>query len=161
MPPCPRTRRSPPRGSFNCPRRRSLLLPTTAVESALLQVFILNNLNPFRMNTYKKQAEGAHFAHFWCNVSPFRMNTSKTVSKQITLTPFRINTYEKRGEGGPYFLLPPAEQGYLLTSLLPVARPERGYLRTSSQRKQRRLYRRRIRNRFQLRIMLPQRLRHF
>ena len=60
-------------------------------------------LTLFRMNTYKKQGGGAHFAQFWCNVTPFRINTCKSVSKQRTLTPFRMNTYKKhRGRGGCY-----------------------------------------------------------
>jgi hypothetical protein len=46
----------------------------TSLESTLVEVFILNNLNLFRMNTYKKQGERPLFAQFWCNVSPFRMN---------------------------------------------------------------------------------------
>src|SRR5258708_38328282 len=76
------------------------LLPTILLESTLigtLQVFILNNLKPFRMNTCHAKP---HFAQFWCNVTPFRINTCKSVSKQTTLTSFRINTYEKQGERG-------------------------------------------------------------
>src|SRR5260370_41467833 len=76
------------------------LLPTILLESTLigmLQVFILNNLKPFRMN---KVTKDPHFAQFWCSVTPFRINTCKSVSKQMTLTTFRINTYEKRGGGG-------------------------------------------------------------
>src|SRR2546425_9923472 len=75
-------------------------LPTILLESTLtgtLQVFILNNLKPFRMN---KISKNPHFAQFWCNISPFRINICKTVSKQTTLSTFRINTYEKQGEGG-------------------------------------------------------------
>src|SRR2546425_5946222 len=75
-------------------------LPTILLESTLigkLQVFILNNLKPFRMNQITKSP---HFAQFWCTVNPFRINTCKSVSKQTTLTSFRINTYEKQGEGG-------------------------------------------------------------
>src|SRR5713101_1615473 len=59
------------------------LLPTILLESTLigtLQVFILNNLKPFRMN---KITKSPHFAQFWCTVNPFK-----------------INTYEKQGEGG-------------------------------------------------------------
>ena len=56
----------------------------------VIEVFILNNLKPFRMNTRQ----------FWRSVSPFRINTCKSVSKQSTLSPFRMNTYEKqRGVG--------------------------------------------------------------
>src|SRR6266852_3053401 len=68
----------------------------TPLESTLVEVFILNTLNLFRMNTCRAKP---HFAQFWCNVSPFRINTCKSVSKQMTLTPFRMNTYEKPGEG--------------------------------------------------------------
>src|SRR5260370_9228142 len=69
----------------------------TPPESTLAEVFILNSLNPFRMNTCHGEPR---FAQFLCNVSPFRINTCKSVSKQMTLTPFRINTYEKTGGGG-------------------------------------------------------------
>src|SRR5260370_2195934 len=92
------------------PARRAVLLtaqgsdprflPTILLESTLtgtLQVFILNNLKPFRMNEITKSP---HFAQFWCTVNPFRINTCKSVSKQTTLTSFRINTYEKQGERG-------------------------------------------------------------
>src|SRR5229473_6174232 len=83
-------------------QRRATPLESTLI--GMLQVFILNNLKLFRINTYEKRGgkgrKGAHFAQFWCNVSPFRMNTSKSVSKQRTLTTFRMNTYEKQGEGG-------------------------------------------------------------
>ena len=68
---------------------------STLIET--LQVFILNNLNLFRLNTFSGIRP---FAQFWCNLSPFRINTSKSVSKQTTLTPFRMNTYEKQGGGG-------------------------------------------------------------
>src|SRR5260370_42426082 len=63
----------------------------TPLESTLVEVFILNSLNPFRMNTCRAKP---HFAQFWCNISPFRINTCKSVSKQTTLSTFRINTYE-------------------------------------------------------------------
>src|SRR5213594_103536 len=66
----------------------------TPLESTLVEVFILNSLNPFRMNTCHAKP---HFAQFWCNVTPFRINTCKSVSKQTTLSTFRINTYEKTG----------------------------------------------------------------
>ena len=70
------------------------------LESTLtkdVQVFILNNLKLFRMNTYEKKGEEK------CNVSPFRMNTYESVSKQRILTLFRMNTYEKQaGWGGCY-----------------------------------------------------------
>src|SRR5229473_8676358 len=86
------------------------LCPATLLESTLMgmvQVFILNNLNLFRMNTYKN-------AHFWCNLSPFRINTCKSVSKQTTLSPFRMNTYKKhRGGGGS-----PQTANSLFTELL-------------------------------------------
>src|SRR5260370_40656491 len=62
----------------------------TPQESTLVgmpQVFILNSLKLFRINTYEKRGgkgrKRARFAQFWCN-----------------LNPFRINTYEKQGEGG-------------------------------------------------------------
>src|SRR5260370_14275872 len=90
----------------------------TLLESTLVEVFILNSLNLFRMNTF--------FAQFWCNLSPFRMNTCKSVSKQTTLSPFRMNTYEKTGgRGRVHFpLLTQKNEGSaihhnLLTSLLP------------------------------------------
>src|SRR5712692_2654653 len=86
-----------------CPEQRR----ATPVESTLigmLQVFILNNLKLFRINTYEKRGgkgrKRARFAQFWCNATPFRINTSKSVSKQTTLSTFRINTYEKQGGGG-------------------------------------------------------------
>src|SRR5260370_13096148 len=70
----------------------------TLLESTLVEVFILNSLNLFRMNTF---CGSPRFAQFWCNLSPFRMNTCKSVSKQTTLSPFRMNTYKKhRGGGG-------------------------------------------------------------
>ncbi len=69
----------------------------TSLESTLVEVFILNTLNPFRMNTCRAKP---HFAQFWCNVSSFRINTCKSVSKQMTLSTFRINTYEKTGGWG-------------------------------------------------------------
>jgi hypothetical protein len=75
--------------------------PATPLESTLVDVFILNSLNLFRINA---DLESPHFAQFWCNATPFRINTCKTVSKQTTLTSFRINTYEKtRGWGAPRF----------------------------------------------------------
>src|SRR5260370_33378481 len=53
----------------------------------MLEVFILNNLKLFRINTYEKRGgkgrKRACFAQFWRN-----------------LNPFRINTFEKQGEGG-------------------------------------------------------------
>src|SRR5260370_12838096 len=69
----------------------------TPLKSTLAEVFILNPLNPFRMNTCRAKP---HLAQFWCNVSPFRINTCKSVSKQTTLSAFRINTYEKTGGWG-------------------------------------------------------------
>jgi hypothetical protein len=74
--------------------------PVTSLESTLVEVFIPDNLNLFRMNTYEKQGEWPPFAQFWCIVSPFRMNTCKSVSKQTTLIPFRMNTYEKQAGWG-------------------------------------------------------------
>ncbi len=71
----------------------------TSLESTLVEVFILNSLNPFKMNTCRAKP---HFAPFWCNVSPFRINTCRSVSKQTTLTPFRMNTYEKTGGWGAF-----------------------------------------------------------
>jgi len=82
----------------------------TSLESPLVEVFILNNLNPLRMNT---DSGGPHFAQFWCNVSPFRMNTCKGVSKQWTLTPFRMNTYEKQGGWGGVMVNQISDQGNL------------------------------------------------
>src|SRR5258708_21591646 len=70
----------------------------TLLESTLVEVFILNSLNLFRMNTF---CGSSRFAQFWCNLNPFRINTCKSVSKQTTLSPFRMNTYKKhRGGGG-------------------------------------------------------------
>src|SRR5258708_24157061 len=70
----------------------------TLLESTLTEVFILNSLNLFRMNTFCGSPD---FAQFWCNLSPFRINTCKSVSKQTTLSPFRMNAYKKhRGGGG-------------------------------------------------------------
>ena len=98
--------------SIMCPRHVVLLLQAadvclpsvypeqrrvTPLESTLVEVFILNSLNPFRINTCRAKP---HFAQFWCNISPFRMNTCKSVSKQTTLSTFRINTYEKTGGWG-------------------------------------------------------------
>src|SRR2546425_9226130 len=88
-----------------CPRHVVLLpqaayvcLPSaTFLKSTLVEVFILNSLNPFRINTCRAKP---HFAQFWCNISPFRINTCKSVSKQTTLSTFRINTYEKTGGWG-------------------------------------------------------------
>ena len=87
------------------PRAADVCLPSvypeqrrvTPLESTLVEVFILNTLNPFRMNTCRAKP---HFAQFWCNISPFRINTCKSVSKQTTLSTFRINTYEKTGGWG-------------------------------------------------------------
>src|SRR5260370_11807481 len=80
------------------PQAANVCLPSaTSPESTLAEVFILNSLNPFRLNTCHGEPR---FAQFLCNVSPFRINTCKSVSKQMTLTPFRINTYEKTGGWG-------------------------------------------------------------
>src|SRR6266849_301339 len=80
------------------PPAADVCLPSgTPLESTLAEVFILNSLNPFRMNSCHGKPP---FAQFWCNVSPFRINTCKSASKQTTLTPFRMNTYEKTGGGG-------------------------------------------------------------
>src|SRR2546425_11787915 len=65
-----------------CPRQVVLLpqaayvcLPSaTFLKSTLVEVFILNSLNPFRINTCRAKP---HFAQFWCNISPFRINTCK------------------------------------------------------------------------------------
>src|SRR5713101_1582989 len=80
------------------PPAADVCLPSgTPLESTLAGVFILNSLNPFRMNTCHGKPP---FAQFWCNVSPFRINTCKSASKQTTLTIFRMNTYEKTRGGG-------------------------------------------------------------
>src|SRR5216684_3284257 len=80
------------------PAAAYVCLPSaTLLESTLVDVFILNSLKPFRMNTCHGRTR---FAQFWCNVTPFRINTYKSVSKQTTLTPFRMNTYEKTGGWG-------------------------------------------------------------
>ena len=86
-----------------CPeQRRATPLESTLIE--MLQVFILNNLKLFRINTCEKRGgkgrKRARFAQFWCNLNPFRINTCKSVSKQTTLSTFRINSYEKQGGGG-------------------------------------------------------------
>ena len=69
----------------------------TPPEPTLVEVFILNSLNLFRMNTF---CGSPRFAQFWCNLNPFRINTCKSVSKQTTLSPFRMNTYKKHTGGG-------------------------------------------------------------
>src|SRR5260370_9226 len=70
----------------------------TPLEPTLVEVFILNSLNLFRMNTF---CGSPRFAQFWCNLSPFTINTCKSVSKETNLSPFRMNTYKKhRGGGG-------------------------------------------------------------
>ncbi len=63
--------------------------PITSLESTLLQVFILENLKPFEINTYKKQGEGWSLWLIKCskkvsdgkvcwNLSlPFSVHTSK------------------------------------------------------------------------------------
>src|SRR5260370_6793216 len=91
-----------PRQAVLLPQAADVCLPfvypeqrrATSLESTLAEVFILNSLNPFRMNTCHGEPP---FAQFWCNVSPFRINTCKSVLKQTTLSTFRINTYEKIG----------------------------------------------------------------
>src|SRR5260370_29912161 len=115
-----------------CPEQRR----ATPQESTLVgmpQVFILNSLKLFRINTYEKRGgkgrKRARFAQFWCNLNPFRINTSKSVSKQTTLTPFRMNTYEKTGGwgGSPQTVNNPRaprlrvtfSRPYLVTSLHP------------------------------------------
>src|SRR5260370_36772167 len=80
------------------PKADVCLAAATLLESTLVEVFILNSLNLFRMNTF---CGSPRFAQFWCNLSPFTINTCKSVSKQTTLSPFRMNTYKKhRGGGG-------------------------------------------------------------
>jgi hypothetical protein len=80
-------------GSLLNPPIHLRLPPATPLESTLVDVFILNSLNLFRINS---NLERSHIAQFLCNVSPFRINTSKTASKQATLSTFRINIYEKQ-----------------------------------------------------------------
>src|SRR5258708_4020334 len=81
------------------PAAAYVCLPSASLlESTLVEVFILNSLKAFGMNTCHGRTR---FAQFWCNVTPFKINTYKSVSKQTTLTPFRMNTYEKTGGGGP------------------------------------------------------------
>src|SRR5213593_2043509 len=79
------------------PAAHVCLFSATPPESTLAEVFILNSLNPFRMNACHGRPP---LAQFWCNVSPFRINTCKSASKQTTLSMFRINTYEKTGWWG-------------------------------------------------------------
>src|SRR5260370_4949339 len=105
------------------PKADVCLAAATLLESTLVEVFIRNSLNLFRMNTF---CGSPRFAQFWCNLSPFRMNTCKSVSKQTTLSRFRMNTYEKTGgRGRVHFpLLTQKNEGSaihhnLLTSLLP------------------------------------------
>src|SRR3989442_2017879 len=71
----------------------------TPPESTLAEVFILNSLNPFRMNACHGRPR---LAQFWCNVTLFRINTCKSASKQTTLSIFRINTCEKTGGWGAF-----------------------------------------------------------
>src|SRR6059036_2195694 len=78
------------------------LPPATPLESTLVEVFILNTLNLFRMNADYGRP---HFAQFLCNVNPFRINTCKSVSKQTTLSLFRINPYENQAAPGCGFRL--------------------------------------------------------
>jgi hypothetical protein len=40
------------------PKPCPIITPVTYVESAFVEVFMLNNLNFFRMNTYEKPGEG-------------------------------------------------------------------------------------------------------
>jgi len=76
---CPRLLRASMGHVVLLPQAADVCLPSvypeqrraTSLESTLVEVFILNTLNPFRINT------------------------CKSVSKQTTLTMFRINTYEK------------------------------------------------------------------
>src|SRR5712692_3193456 len=85
---------------FPLPAAADVCLPSgTPLESTLAEVFILNSLNPFRMNSCHGKPP---FAQFWCNVNPFRINTCKSVSKQMTLAPFRMITYEKTGGWGAF-----------------------------------------------------------
>src|SRR2546425_1621695 len=81
------------------PAAHVCLFSATPPESTLAEVFILNSLNPFRMNACHGRPP---LAQFWCNVSPFRINTCKSASKQTTLSMFRINTYEKTGGWGTF-----------------------------------------------------------
>src|SRR5260370_2340793 len=67
-------------------------------ESPLAEVFILNSLNPFKMNTCHGDPR---FAQFLCNVRPFRITTFNSGSKQMTLPPFRLNTYHKPHRPSP------------------------------------------------------------
>src|SRR5260370_2179757 len=71
------------------PKADVCLAAATLLESTLVEVFIRNSLNLFRMNTF---CGSPRFAQFWCNLTPFRINTCKSVSKQTTLSPFRMNT---------------------------------------------------------------------
>src|SRR5882762_1867526 len=93
----------------------------TPLEPTFVEVFAVNSLNIFRMNTF---CGSPRFAQFWCNLNPFRINTYKSVSKQTTLSPFRMNTYEKTGGRVHFPLLTQKNEGSaihlnLLTSLLP------------------------------------------
>ena len=93
----------------------------TPLEPTFVEVFAVNSLNIFRMNTF---CGSPCFAQFWCNLNPFRINTYKSVSKQTTLSPFRMNTYEKTGGRVHFPLLTQKNEGSaihlnLLTSLLP------------------------------------------
>src|SRR2546428_10744475 len=83
--------------ALNAPEAHVCLPPATLLESTLVEVFFLNNLNVFKMNTY---TGGPHFSQFWCKASPPRINNCKNVSKKTTLNLFRMKTCEKKTRGG-------------------------------------------------------------
>src|SRR5207249_5357832 len=84
------------------PAAHVCLFSATPPESTLAEVFILNSLNPFRMNACHGRPP---LAQFWCNVSPFRINTCKSQPKQRPYSMFKITPYEKQGCWGA--TLPP------------------------------------------------------
>src|SRR5437879_2756819 len=76
-----------------CPEQRR----ATPLESTLVEVFILNSLNLFRINTFY---DLPRFAQFWCNATPFRIQHFQKCVKTNDFISLRMNTYEKTGEGG-------------------------------------------------------------
>src|SRR5260370_8381521 len=98
---CPRLPRASMGHVVRLPQAADVCLPSvypeqrrvTPLKSTLAEVFFLNTLNPFRMNTCRAKP---HLAQFGCNVSPFRINPCKSVSKQTTFSPFRTTPSQKQ-----------------------------------------------------------------
>src|SRR6267378_715950 len=76
----------------------------TPLEPTFVEVFAVNSLNIFRMNTF---CGSPRFAQFWCNLNPFRINTYKKTGGRVH---FPLLT--QKNEGSAIHL-------NLLTSLLP------------------------------------------